>query len=581
MMGSSKRGSYSSGSSSGRSFGGFRLGISSSGGSNQSGSSGGRPTSSSVRGSDRQPPSAAGRMRSPQCTVCGRFHSGTCRQGTTVCFHCGQQGHFLRECQLLLQGGEATVASPREAGTQSRTQFGGASSSGGAQTSVASRGGSQQQGRGRRARATGRVYHMSQQQAQASPDVVTVYRDSPVLVEDVCLEVDLIPLEMVGLDLSIMPQWIASGKKYRSPGRPEVTFYGERRILPSCLISAMTAKKLLRKGCSGYLAHVVDTRKQELKLEDIPVVRDFPDVFPDDLPGLPPHREIEFTIELIPGMSPISQAPYRMAPAELNELKVQLQELVDKGFIRPSFSPWGASVLFVKKKDGTMRLCVDYRQLNKVTVRNKYPLPIEGCKVFSKIDLRSGYHQLWIKEEDVPKTAFRTRYGHYEFLVMPFGLTNAPAAYMDLMNRVFRRYLDRFVIVFIDDILVYSKSRKAHMKHLELVLKTLRRKKLFAKFNGVYVDPQKVEAVVNWPQPTSVTEGNEAASLPPSKEPAFSSAHRNSIAIAASPQTSPIFSNNYVITISSEAVADARWDKTPWNAGNLVVDSTSDPLAVS
>ncbi|BBG93431.1 transposable element gene, partial [Prunus dulcis] len=220
-------------------------------------------------------------------------------------------------------------------------------------------------------------------------------------------------------------------------------------------------------------------------------------------------------------------------PAELKELKVQLQELVDKGFIRPSFSPWGAPVLFVKKKDGTMRLCVDYRQLNKVTVRNKYPLPriddlfdqLRGAKVFSKIDLRSGYHQLRIKEEDVPKTAFRTRYGHYEFLVMPFGLTNAPAAFMDLMNRVFRRYLDRFVIVFIDDILVYSKSRKAHMKHLELVLKTLRRKKLFAKFSkcqfwldsvnflghvisadGVYVDPQKVEAVVNWPQPTSVTE---------------------------------------------------------------------------
>ncbi|VVA39362.1 PREDICTED: reverse mRNAase, partial [Prunus dulcis] len=507
-QGSSKRGSYSSGSSSGRGFGGFRLGASSSGGSTQSGSSGRRSTSSLVRGSGRQPPSTAGRMRSPQCTVCGRFHSGTCRQGTAGCFHCGQQGHFLRECPLLLPGGEATVAPPRETGTQSRTQFGGASSSGEAQTSVASRGSSQQQGRGRRARATGRVYHMSQQQAQASPDVVTgtlsvfgtparilidpgathsfvtpsfahnadvqpsalrnelaisvptgeifyvgtVYRDSPVLVGDVCLEADLIPLEMVGLDVILGMDWLTKHHAsvdcfrkevvLRSPGRPEVTFYGE----------PMTAKRLLRKGCSGYLAHVVDTRKQELKLEDIPVVRDFPDVFPDDLPGLPPHREIEFTIELLPGTSPISQAPYRMAPAELKELKVQLQELVDKGFIRPSFSPWGAPVLFVKKKDGTMRLCVDYRQLNKVTVRNKYPLPriddlfdqLRGAKVFSKIDLRSGYHQLRIKEEDVPKTAFRTRYGHYEFLVMPFGLTNAPAAFMDLMNRVFRRYLDRF-----------------------------------------------------------------------------------------------------------------------------------------
>ncbi|BBG93380.1 transposable element gene, partial [Prunus dulcis] len=161
----------------------------------------------------------------------------------------------------------------------------------------------------------------------------------------------------------------------------------------------------------------------------------------------------------------------------------------------------GAPVLFVKKKDGTMRLCIDYRQLNKVTVRNKYLLP----RIDDLFDQLRGA-KLRIKEEDVPKIAFRTRYGHYEFLVMPFGLTNAPTAFMDLMNRVFRRYLDRFVIVFINDILVYSKSQKAHMKHLELVLKTLRRKKLFAKFKGVYVDPQKVEAVVNWPQPTSVTE---------------------------------------------------------------------------
>ncbi|CAL9006658.1 unnamed protein product [Prunus brigantina] len=253
----------------------------------------------------------------------------------------------------------------------------------------------------------------------------------------------------------------------------------------------MTAIRLLKKGCSGYLAHVIDTRDNGFKLEEIPVVQEFPDVFPEDLPGLPPHREIEFIIELVPGTNPISQAPYRMAPAELRELKTQLQELVDKGFIRPSFSPWGAPVLFVKKKDGTMRLCIDYRQLNKVTVRNKYPLPriddlfdqLKGAKVFSKIDLRSGYHQLQIREEDVPKTAFRTRYGHYEFLVMPFGLTNAPAAFMDLMNRVFRRYLDRFVIVFIDDILVYSKSRKAHMKHLEIVLGTLRRRQLYAKFS--------------------------------------------------------------------------------------------------
>ena len=230
---------------------------------------------------------------------------------------------------------------------------------------------------------------------------------------------------------------------------------------------------------------------------------------------------------------PISQAPYRMAPAELKELKTQLQELVDKGFNRPSMSSWGAPVLFVKKKDDTMRLCIDYRKLNQVTVKNKYSLPriddlfdqLRGASVFSKIDLRSGYHQLRIRDSDVAKTAFRSRYGHYEFVVMPFGLTNAPAAFMDLMNRVFSPYLDRFVIVFIDDILVYSKSEKEHAKHLRLILRTLRNAQLFAKFSkcefwldkvgflghivsaeGVSVDPQKVEAVSNWKRPTTVTE---------------------------------------------------------------------------
>ena len=232
------------------------------------------------------------------------------------------------------------------------------------------------------------------------------------------------------------------------------------------MISAISARRLLRKGCPAYLAHVIDTRVSGAKLEEIHVVNEYPDVFPEDLHGLPPDRDVEFTIDLIPGINPISIAPYRMAPSELRELKVQLQELIDKGFIRPSVSPWGAPVLFVKKKDGTMRLCIDYRQLNKVTIRNKYPLPriddlfdqLQGAIVFSKIDLRSGYHQLKIRDADVSKTAFRTRYGHYEFPVMPFGLTNAPAAFMDLMNRVFHSYLDQFVIVFIDDILVYSRG---------------------------------------------------------------------------------------------------------------------------
>ncbi|KAL8103504.1 hypothetical protein AgCh_027915 [Apium graveolens] len=203
-------------------------------------------------------------------------------------------------------------------------------------------------------------------------------------------------------------------------------------------------------GCEMYIAYVLDTEKGSPKIEDIPAVCEFPDVFLDKFPGLPPDREIEFMIDLAPGTEPVSKAPYRMAPVEMKELSTQLQDLLDRDIIRPSVSPWGAPVLFVKKKDGSMRLCIDYREFNKLTIKNKYHLPriddlfdqLKGAAWFSKIDLRSGYHQLKIKAEDISKTAFRTRYGHYEFLVMTFGLTNVPAAFMDLMNRVFKRVLN-------------------------------------------------------------------------------------------------------------------------------------------
>ena len=321
--------------------------------------------------------------------------------------------------------------------------------------------------------------------------------------------------------------------KFCRPGEPEITYCGVRKILSSSMMSVMMAEKMLRKAYPGYLAYAVKVRDDDMRLEDIPVVREFPDVFPDDLPGLPPDREIDFHIELAPRTEPISRAPYRMAPAELKELKVQMEEMVNKGFFRPSTSPWGAPVLFVKKKDESMRLCIDYRELNKVTIRNQYPLPriddlfdqLQGAKVFSKIDLRSGYHQLRVHDEDVPKTTFRTRYGNFELLVMPFGLTNAPAAFMDLMNRIFRPYLDQFVIVFIDNILIYSGSGEEHVEHLRIVLQTLREHRLYAKLSkcqfwhdsvaflghivsaeGVSVDPQKVEAILNWKPPMSVTE---------------------------------------------------------------------------
>ncbi|GJX07747.1 putative reverse transcriptase domain-containing protein [Tanacetum coccineum] len=245
-------------------------------------------------------------------------------------------------------------------------------------------------------------------------------------------------------------------------------------------------------------------------MEDVPVIRNFPEVFPKELPGLPPPRQVEFRIDLVPGAAPATRAPYRLAPSKMKELSVQLQELLEKGFIRPN-----------------------YLELNKLTVKNHYPLPriddlldqLQGSSVYSKIDMQSGYHQLCIKEEDILITAFRSRYGHFEFQVMPFGLTNAPAMFMDLMNRVCKPYLDKFVIVFIDDILVYSKDEEEHGKHLKIILELLKKERLYAKFSkcdfwldlvqflghvidrsGVHVDPAKIEAIKSWAAPTTPTE---------------------------------------------------------------------------
>jgi hypothetical protein len=219
----------------------------------------------------------------------------------------------------------------------------------------------------------------------------------------------------------------------------------------------------------------------ELKLEDIHVIQEFLDVFPDDLPRMPPERVIEFKIELQSGTAPIANAPYKMSPVEMKELKIQLKGLLDKGYIYPSTSPWGCLALFVEKKDKELRLCVDYRPLNAVTIKNKYPLPridilfdqLAGAQVFSKIDLHSGYHQIKIHAEDIPKVAFIMRYGLYEYLVMSFGLMNAPAHFMYHMNSVFMPELDHFVVVFIDDILVYLKSMEEHEEHLRIVLQRL------------------------------------------------------------------------------------------------------------
>ncbi|GJX86219.1 putative reverse transcriptase domain-containing protein, partial [Tanacetum coccineum] len=281
------------------------------------------------------------------------------------------------------------------------------------------------------------------------------------------------------------------------------------------IISYFKTQEYMLKGCPVFLAHVttneVEDKSEKKQLEDVPIVRDFPKVFPKDLPGLPPTRQVEFQIDLVLGAAPVARAPYRLAPSEMKEL----------------------SVLFIKKKDGSFRMYIDYWELNKLTVKNRYPLPriddlfdqLQGLSVYSKIDLRSDYHQLRVREEDIPKTAFRTRYGHYEFQVMPFGLTNAPAVFIDLMNRVCKPYLDKFMIVFIDDILIYSKNRQEHEEHLKLILELLKKEELYAKFSkcefwipklqflgqvinseGIHVDPAKIKSIKDPTSPKSPTE---------------------------------------------------------------------------
>ena len=354
-------------------------------------------------------------------------------------------------------------------------------------------------------------------------------------IEGRTFSIDLLPIKVASFDIVVGMDWMSKNDaailcakkivRINTPDGGVVSVYGDKQRGKLKLISLVKALRCIRQNEAKehFLAYVIDSQKAKPSVSDVDVVSEFPDVFPEDLPGLPPDREVEFQIDLIPGATPVAKAPYRLAPTEMKELMSQLQELLDKGFIRPSSSPWGAPILFVKKKDGSMRMCIDYRELNKRTVKNKYPLPriddlfdqLQGATCFSKIDLRSGYHQLKVEKESVAKTAFRTRYGHYEFLVMPFGLTNAPAAFMDLMNRVCRPFLDHFVIVFIDDILIYSKSVEEHREHLRTVLEVLREKKLYAKFSkcefwlkevhflghvissdGLKVDPSKIEAMM-------------------------------------------------------------------------------------
>jgi hypothetical protein len=342
----------------------------------------------------------------------------------------------------------------------------------------------------------------------------------PVTLAERDFPINMIVLKGQDIDIILGMNWLAQHKAILNIDLRTIRLsYGQEEILLSIPV-AIPAKPYGRV----YEAIIPE-------IQDIPVVCEFPDVFPEDLSGLPPQRDVEFVIELKPGTAPISRRSYRMPPNELVELKTQLQGLLEKGFIRPSSSPWGCPAIFVKKKDQTLRMCVDYRPLNEVTIKKKYPLlkidilfdQLTGARVFSKIDLRSGYHQIRIRPEDIPKTAFTTRYGLFGYLVMSFGLTNAPAHFTYLMNSVFMSELDKFVVVFIDDILIYSKNEEEHAQHLWIVLTRLREHQLYAKFSkcafwleeiqflghvlsakGIAVDPSKVKDILEWKPPTTI-----------------------------------------------------------------------------
>nr|GEX88303.1 hypothetical protein [Tanacetum cinerariifolium] len=317
----------------------------------------------------------------------------------------------------------------------------------------------------------------------------SVFRGTLNLLDHL-FDIDLMPIELGTFDVIVGMDWLVECDALIVCGKKEVYVpYRNKTLMVKSdssvsrlkVISCIKARKYIEKGSQLFIAQVTEKEPVKKQLQDVPVICNFPAVFPDDLPRVPPPRQVEFKNELIPGAAPVAHAPYRLAPSKLKELSDQLKELFEKRFIRPSSSPWGASVLSVKKKDGSFRMCIDYRELNKLTVKNWYPL---------------------LRIDDL--------YGHFEFQVMPFGLTNVPAVFMDIVNRVCKPYLDKFVIVFIDDILIYSKNKEDHEKHLKIILELLKNERLYAKLskcdfwlmfvkfigyvidsNSVHVDPEK------------------------------------------------------------------------------------------
>ncbi|XP_052732375.1 uncharacterized protein LOC128196187 [Vigna angularis] len=396
------------------------------------------------------------------------------QQGTVTCFQCGGP-HYRSLCPQLV-GGKYCTRCRRNGHLESECNMGGR-----AMMRPPNAGRNQSRGGGR-AQAVGRVYAITGAEAASS-----------------------------GLEVILRMDWLAANRILIDCGEKKLVFPNEEEEEFSVTLGQLREDIMEGASCYLIMTHadekceaLSNERSSSSKLSGgRSVVDEFPNVFPDEVPGLPLPREVEFTIDLVSSAGPISIAPYRMSPAELVELKKQIEDLMDK------------------------------QQLNKLTIKNKYPLPriddlldqLHGATIFSKIDLRSGYHQIRVKEGDVQKTAFRSRYGHYEYVVMSFGVTNAPAIFMDYMNCIFRPFLDKFVVVFIDDILIYSKSCEEHEEHLRMVLGVLREKELYTKLSkcefwmkelqflghvvsvgGISVDPAKVRAVLEWESPRSVTE---------------------------------------------------------------------------
>ncbi|GJY54960.1 putative reverse transcriptase domain-containing protein [Tanacetum coccineum] len=403
----------------------------------------------------------------PLCTKCNYHHKGPC---APRCNKCKKIGHLARDCRSSGSNGNNY-----NRGNSETTQNAGTCYECGVQghfkrdcPKLKNKNHGNQDGNGNApAKCTCSLIDITPTTLDHYYDVEldngkiikinTIIRGGTLNFLDHPFNINLMPVELGSFDVIVGMDWLA---KYHA--------------VIDC------AEKIVRHHV--FLAHVttkeIEDKSGEKRLEDVPIVRDFPEVFPKDLSGLPPTRQVEFQIDLIPGAAPVARAPYRLAPSEMKELSEQLQELSDKGFIRPSSSPWGAPVLFVKKKNGSFWMCIDYRELNKLT-----------------IDLRSGYHQLKVREVDIPKTAFRTRYGHYEFQVMPFGLTNAPA------------------------------NKKEHEEHLKAILELLKKEELYAKFSkcefwiptvqflghvidcqGIHVDPAKIESIKDWVSPKTPTE---------------------------------------------------------------------------